>query len=286
MSLRGAAMPPSAEAADESCGELATPPSPDCYHPAMSADVGVLARALRMLRQFSEDDEALTAAQLSDRAGLARSTGHRLALELAELGLLDRRPDGAFTIGLGLWELGELAPVSMRLRERALPHLTRLYEASGENVHLAVLSDDAPMTAEALFVGRITGPRAIPTLGRMGGRHPLHATGVGKAILARRSDPWLEAFLQRPLERETVHTITDPIALRADLDRTRQRGVAVTRQEMTLGNISVAAAIPVPRGMRAAAIGVVAHLARADERRLAQLVLEAAAGIAADVVRP
>ena len=104
------------------------------------ASEGVLERAARMLRAFSADDESLTAAELAQRAGLPRSTAHRLAIELVTLRLLDRLPDGAFTIGTGLWELGELAPVSMRLRERALPHVLRLYEASGENVHIAVLS--------------------------------------------------------------------------------------------------------------------------------------------------
>ncbi len=249
-------------------------------------EVGVLARAMRMLTQFTENDESLTAAQLADRAGLARSTAHRLALELAALGFLDRRGDGAFAIGTGLWELGELAPVSMRLRERALPHLAKLYEASGENVHLAVLSGDDPASAEALYVGRMTGPRSIPTLSRMGGRHPLHTTGVGKALLAARDDAWLEAFLTRTFERETLHSIVDPAQLREEVMRARERGYATTRQEMTLGNVSVAAAIPAVAGLPPAAVGVVTHLARADERRLALLVGEAAAAIAADIARP
>ncbi|WP_166865995.1 IclR family transcriptional regulator [Salinibacterium sp. ZJ70] len=250
------------------------------------SDLGVLARATRMLAQFTENDESLTAAELADRAGLARSTAHRLALELTSLGLLDRRHDGAFAIGMGLWELGELAPVSMRLRERALPHLAKLYEASGENVHLAVLSGDDPATAEALYVGRMTGPRSIPTLSRMGGRHPLHTTGVGKALLAQRDDVWLEEFLTRTFERETLHSIVDPSQLRDEVLRARERGFATTRQEMTLGNVSVAAAIPTVAGLPPAAVGVVSHLARADERRLALLVVEAAGAIAADIARP
>ena len=111
---------------------------------------GLLSRAMRMLRAFSEGDERLTAAELAVRTGLPRSTAHRLAGEMMALGMLDRLPDGAYTIGTGLWEVGELAPVSVRLRERALPHMLRLYEASGENVHLAVLSSEDPAAAEAL----------------------------------------------------------------------------------------------------------------------------------------
>lgn len=243
----------------------------------------VLERAARILRAFTEDDDHLTAASLGARTGLPRSTAHRLATELATLGLLDRRPDGGYSIGTGLWEVGELAPVSLRLRERALPHLLRLYEASAENVHLAVLSADDPAAAEALYVARVTGPHSIPTLSRMGGRHPLHTTGVGKALLARQDDDWLDVFFGRTLERETVYSVVDERQLRDDIAHARERGYATTRQEMTLGNVSVAASLPPVAGLPLAAVGVVAHLARADERRLGLLVVAAARAIAHDL---
>ena len=245
-----------------------------------AAGEGLLSRAVRMLRAYSADDDRLTAAELAERTGLSRSTAHRIATELASLGLLDRESSGGYSIGTGLWELGELAPVSMRLRERALPHLLRLYEASGENVHVAVLSGDDPVTAEALYVARVTGPHSIPTLSRMGGRHPLHTTGVGKALLAAQDDAWLEVYFSRPLERETVYSVVDEHQLRADIAAARDRGYATTRQEMTLGNISIAATIPVVPDLPLAAVGVVTHLARADERRHGPLVIAAARDIA------
>lgn len=245
---------------------------------------GVLSRAVGMLCCFSADDERLTAAVLAERTGLSRSTAHRLATELATLGMLDRVPDGSYTIGTGLWEIGELAPVSVRLRERALPHLLRLYEASSENVHLAVLSHDDPGTAEALYVARVTGPHSIPTLSRMGGRHPLHTTGVGKALLALQDDAWLDRYFRRTLERETVHSIIDERTLRAEVESARERGFATTRQEMSLGNVSVAAPLPLVWGLPPTAVGVVSHLARADERRLSTLVIAVARDIAADLV--
>jgi len=241
---------------------------------------GVLSRAFRMLRAYTADDERLTAAELGERSGLPRSTAHRLATELASLGVLDRGGDGGYSIGTGLWEIGELAPVSMRLRERALPHLLRLYEASGENVHVAVLSGEDPATAEALYVARVTGPHSIPTLSRMGGRHPLHTTGVGKALLAAQDDAWLEVYFRRSLERETVYSIVDEHQLRGDIAAARERGFAMTRQEMTLGNISIAATIPAVADLPLAAVGVVTHLARADERRAGPLVMAAARDIA------
>lgn len=241
-----------------------------------AAGVGILARAMSVLRCFTDDEPELTAAQLSERSGLAPSTLHRLLGQLMEFGLVARAPGHRYAIGPRLWELGELSPLSLRLRETALPHMLRLYEATGENVHLAVLDAPEPETAMALYVGRITGPGSIPTLSRMGGRHSLHTTGVGKALLATREPDWLDRYFSVPLQRETTHSITSEAELRVDLQRARARGFAQTREEMTLGNVSVAAALGRVEGLPPAAIGIVVHLARADERTLAPLVVQAA----------
>ena len=237
----------------------------------------VLVRASRMLRAFTEDDPELDLGTLSARSGLPRSTTHRLATELVSLGLLDRTASG-YTVGTGLWEIGELSPVSLRLREVALPHLLELYAATGENVHLAMLAG-----TEALYVARLTGPGSVPTLSRMGGRLPLHTTGVGKALLATRDDGWLSSYFAMPRLRETIHSVTDEATLRDEIARTLSQGWASTRQEMTLGNVSIAAALPSVDGLPRAAVGVVSHLGSADEGRLAPLVVRVAAAIGRDL---
>lgn len=240
----------------------------------------VLSRATRVLRAFTEAEPELDLAALTQSTGLARSTVHRLASELVELGHLDRTARGRYTVGTRLWELGELAPVSVRLREVALPHLLALFAATSENVHLAVLSGD-----EALYVARLTGSSSIPTLSRMGGRLPLHTTGVGKALLSTMDADQLARFFETPLERETIHSITDESTLRAEISRAQQVGYATTRQEMTLGNVSFAAALPAIDGLPRSAVGLVTHLARGDSSRLAPLVTRAAADIARDLSR-
>ncbi|MEZ3161584.1 IclR family transcriptional regulator [Microbacterium sp. BWT-B31] len=242
----------------------------------MDSGEGVLTRAMRVLECFTDDDPALSATQIGELTGLPSSTLHRLLSQLTAFGLLTRTPGHRYTIGSKLWELGELSPLSLRLRETALPHMSRLYEATRENVHLAVLDAPTPETATALFVGRVTGQGAIPTLSRIGGRHPLHTTGVGKALLATRDEAWLERYFAVPLERETTRSITSAEELRADIARSRSRGYATTREEMTLGNMSVAAPLARVEGLPPIAIGVVVRLDIADERRLSGLVLQSA----------
>ncbi|WP_308492050.1 IclR family transcriptional regulator [Microbacterium terrisoli] len=237
---------------------------------------GMLARTMSVLSCFTDDEPAVGAARIGQRTGIPDSTLYRLLSDLVAEGLLARAPGRTYTIGARLWELGELSPLSLRLRETALPHMARLYDATGENVHLAVLDGPGPEASVALFVGRVSGSDSIPTLSRMGGRQPLHTTGVGKALLSTRDDEWLDRFVNAPLQRETTRSITDPAVLRAEIVRARARGYATTREEMTLGNVSVAAPVPPVQGLPPIALGVVVHLDHADVRRLSPLVVQAA----------
>ena len=231
--------------------------------------VSLLERAFRMLRAFPEDGAAISVPDLARLAQLPVSTAHRLAAELVRLGALDRLPDGTVEMGLGLWELGERSAVLRRLREAALPELVELYDLTGENVHLGVLAG-----SEVLYVAKANGKRAIPTLSEVGQRHPLHATGVGRAILLTRPD-WLEQYLATELLPETRHTITDAAQLREVIAAEAKQGWAFTRQEMTLGNVSIAMPLRPRPGLPPAAIGIVAHAASADEVRLLPLLRRA-----------
>ncbi|MFT4235887.1 MAG: IclR family transcriptional regulator [Microbacterium sp.] len=235
------------------------------------AEDGMLQRTLKLLSSFTDDEPALTVVQLAERTGIPHSTVHRLVKSLVAEGLMVAQPDQRYAVGTRMWELGEMSPVALRLRESALPFMSRLYEETGENVHLAVL--DGP---HALYVARIVGRYSIETISRAGGRGPLHATGVGKALLATRDEPWLAQFFQTELLPETTQTITDEAALRNDLDRARRDGYATTRGEMTLGNVSFAAPVPRVDGLPPAAIGIVLHTRRADARRHGPLVAQTA----------
>lgn len=236
--------------------------------------VSLLERASRMLRALPEDGAPITVPDLARRANLPVSTTHRLAAELVRLGALERRPNGTVEMGLGLWELGERSAVLRRLREAALPELVEMYDLTGENVHLAVLAG-----SEALYVAKATGKRAVPTLSEVGMRHPLHATGVGRAILSTREEVWLDAYLREPLLAETRRTIVDAAELRARIAVEAKQGYAVAREEMTLGNVSIAIPLRARPGLPAAAIGVVAHVGSADEVRLLPLLRRAVAAV-------
>jgi len=242
-------------------------------------DHTVTGRALAILDAFSADHPRLRLAQLSRRTGLPLTTTHRLVGELARWGALERDDTGAYRIGLRLWEVASLAPRSVGLREAALPILGDLYEATHQNVQLAVLDG-----TDAVYIERISGRDAVHVVTRVGGRLPLHATGVGRVLLAHALDELLERVLAGPLAAYTERTLTDPRRLRRELAEVRRAGVAITRGQIELISTSVAAPVW-DSGQVVAAVSVVVPESH-DPHRYVPAVVAAARGISRALAQP
>ncbi|WP_410657100.1 IclR family transcriptional regulator [Amycolatopsis sp. lyj-112] len=233
----------------------------------------VTSRAFALLGAFDVEHRALSLTDLAARAGLPLPTAHRIARELVGLGALERRDDH-YTVGRRLWDLGLLAPVQFELRQVAAPFLQDLYGATGATVHLAERDG-----TQVLYLDRLSGNASVPVVSRIGGRLPLHATGVGKVLLA-----WAPEDVQRQvlatLTRVTPYTITQPGRLREQMRRIRREGHAQTVEEMSPGACSVAVPIrPSAAGDVVAALGLVVPDLSRGRARLISALQVAAAGI-------
>jgi DNA-binding IclR family transcriptional regulator len=226
----------------------------------------VTSKVVAILDAFSADCPRLSLQGLAERTGLPQSTTYRLASELVEWGGLERGA-GGYQIGMRLWEIGELARRGEQLRDVALPFMHDLYDATRENVHLAVRDGH-----EALYIEKITGRGATRVVTRRGGRLPLHATGVGKALLAYAPEEFVSELFSKELKRYTPHTIIAPAQLRRKLSDVRRTGVVFSVEELTLGSISVAAPIFSAPHTVIAALAVVVRSSRKDLKRLAPAV--------------
>jgi DNA-binding IclR family transcriptional regulator len=234
----------------------------------------VTGRVLRLLAAFSADRPELGLTELSRRAELPLTTTHRLVGELTEWGALERGEDGRYRVGLRLWEVGALAPRGLGLRESAMPFLEDLYEVTRQNVQLAVLDG-----TEVVYVERISGRGAVNVITRVGGRLPLHATGVGLVLLAHADPELQEQVLAAPLKRYTAKTRCDPEEVRRALADVRRTGVAVSDGQIELIALSVAAPVHGARGDVVAALSVVVPAATSDPRAYVPVVRAAARGI-------
>jgi DNA-binding IclR family transcriptional regulator len=242
----------------------------------------VTSRALGVLDAFDAQHPRLTLSEVAERSGTPLTTTHRLLAELAGWGALVRRPDGRYEIGRKLWDLGLLAPVQLELRQVASAFLLDVHTATRDTVHLAVREG-----LRALYVERISGRESVPVVSQVGSRLPLHATGVGKVLLASAPDDVVEQVL-RQLTRETRHTIADPRVMVRELAEVRRRGWARTAEEMSPGAASVAVPVTVERAtgpVVVAALGIVVPVHRRDVSRLAPVLQVAARGIGRELAR-
>ncbi|WP_369258740.1 IclR family transcriptional regulator [Geodermatophilus amargosae] len=242
----------------------------------------VTSRALAVLDAFDANAPRLTLTEIAERSGTPLTTAHRLLAELTDWGALARRPDGRYEIGRRLWDLGLLAPVSLELRQVASPFLLDVHTATRDTVHLAVRDG-----LSALYVERISGRESVTVVSQVGSRLPLHATGVGKVLLAAAPDDVVAEALAAPA-RATRHTVVDPARLRRELTEVRRRGWARTAEEMSLGTLSVAVPVRVERGgstVVAAALGIVVPSHRRDLPRMVPVLEVAARGIGRALAR-
>ncbi|MCQ9131614.1 IclR family transcriptional regulator [Streptomyces sp. IBSBF 2807] len=251
-------------------------------HEGSATDRGVLAahsrsapeRLLSVLAAFDHAHTALSLSDISRRARLTLTTAHRLVGALTEWGALERDPCGVYHVGLRLWEVAALAPRGLALRQVALPFLEDLYEATHENVQLAVRDG-----SEVVYTEWLSGRSAVGVHIRVGARWPLHVTGVGLALLAHCGSGFQEAYCAGPLTAYTSHTLTDPALLRRALAEVRHSGVAVSSRQVTDDALSVAAPVRGPDGAVTAAVSVVVPYADAQVPVLAPAVRLAARGI-------
>ena len=239
----------------------------------------VTSRALAVLGAFDEEHRRLGLTELAARAGVPVATAHRLVGELVAWGALSRTGSGKYVVGRRLWDIGLLAPVHTGLGQIASPYLHDLYGATGATVHLAVRDG-----RRALYVDRLAGHASVPAVSAIGSRLPLHATGVGKVLLAHAPADVQGAVLD-DLPRLTPCTVSQPGRLRRQLEKVREEDFATTVEEMTLGACS--AAVPIRAGGEVvAALGVVvARLAR-DRARLVGALQVAARGIGRGITGP
>ncbi|MGV9357633.1 IclR family transcriptional regulator [Streptomyces misionensis] len=246
---------------------------------AASRGRSVTSRALAILGAFDERHRQLGLTDLAARAGLPAATAHRLVADLVAWGALSRTESGKYVVGRRLWDIGLLAPVHTGLGQIASPYLHDLYGATRATVHLAVRDG-----RWALYVDRLSGHASVPVVSAIGARLPLHATGVGKVLLAY-APAGVQGQVLDGLPRMTPYTVTQPGRLLRQLEKVREDDFATTGEEMTLGACSVAVPIRAD-GDVVAALGVVLPRLEPDRGRLVGALHVAARGIGRAIPGP
>lgn len=248
----------------------------------MSETVRSFERGLRVIRALGGRHEAMTLADVARATDLTRATARRLLLTLVELDYVRQHTEG-FELTPRVLDLGYAYLSSAELPDLATPHLNELSSDLQEASSLGVLDG-----ADVVYVARVPANRVMAVSIGIGTRFPAHRTSLGHALLAGLTDDEVAALWDRADHAHpTERTIATLGALRARLDRVRERGWALVDGELEIGVRSIAAPIRDSHGVTVAAMNVSTHASRTPESELLErhlpALLEAADRLTADL---
>jgi DNA-binding IclR family transcriptional regulator len=197
---------------------------------------GVLSRYAFILDTLAAAPEGLTLTEIMQATALPRGTVHRLLGALLEVGYI-APVEGRKVYVLGarllhMLHLGTPAEVIVKL---VRPILDRLVAQFRETAFLAKL-EGREVRSVAMAMPSGEGQSYV----QPGREMPAHAAASGKAIFAFQDEAVIADMLARPLEKFTDKAITDPAAVRAELDVVHKDGYALCDEELDPGIYSYA----------------------------------------------
>ncbi|MGW1029919.1 IclR family transcriptional regulator [Streptomyces sp. NPDC002577] len=222
-------------------------------------------RSLRILEAVAQH-QPVTVGELTKLFGLPKSTVQRTLVTLAEAGWLraNRRDTTRWEIGARVLAVRPAALQGSSLFAAARDPMVRLRDEVNETIHLSV-----PDALQGMVVvDRVDCEHAVRTFHTIGDTSPLHATAVGRAVLAHLPKQDIEEFIAGGLERFSDTTPADPDQLHAELDRIRTDGYAVNRNQYRPGVCAVAAPVLDEDGTPLAAVAISMPESRYDAARV------------------
>ena len=226
----------------------------------MPGSIQSIERAAAILRLLSGRSRRLGVGELAGELGLPKGTVHGILRTLQNVGFVEQDSEtGKYQLGAALLHMGSSYLDGNELRTRALNWADSLAARSNESVRIGTLHE-----GRALVVHHVFRPDNSRQALEVGALLPGHASALGKVLLAH--NPYAtDELIADGLDAFTPHTVTDPDALRAELDAVRGRGWASDMQELVEGEVSLAAPIQDRRGATVGAIGISGPIERLSE---------------------
>ena len=216
------------------------------------ADLQGVGRAMAILETLAK--QPMRAKDLAETLNLKWTTAHRTLTYFEEQGYLARNPrSGEYSIGARVYALGGTYLIRHQFAHAAGPHLRTAADA----MHCGAQANER-QALTVITIAAIDPPVDIPKTSP-GFTFPVGVAAKGKLLLAFASEEVREQFLAEPLPAFTKHTVTDPVALREELEIVRSEGHAITRDDLQVGVGSAAAAV---RDAHNAVVGCVSLVVR------------------------
>jgi DNA-binding IclR family transcriptional regulator len=199
------------------------------------SSVAVLVKAMTLIDHIADEGET-TPARLAELTGEPRSSVYRLLATLQDLELVEPgRRRGTYMLGLKVFRLGSTVVSRFDVRQAALPVMERIHEDIGETTFLCI-----PRGDEAVCIERIDGKQVNLLALSLGGSMLLHTGSAPRALLAFQPPATWDTYLDSvKLEAFTPNSFTTRKAVIDELRATRDRGYAISDEDVTPGVASI-----------------------------------------------
>lgn len=235
-----------------------------------------------MLQLFTEEKPIWSGAEISERLGVARSTGYRYLSSLVQSGFI-AEGDGGFQLGPRIFQLARVARRNIGLAEVALPAMHELAKEVNETVLLTRRSGSVVVCLE-----RVEAARAIRLSYERGHVLPINAGAAAEVLLAWSPPAEIAQILgDAPPQRFTASTLVDADAIGERLENIRKSGYALSRGELDPDVLGIAAPIRGHDDSVRAAVSIAALSSRVNAKQakaMSTAVLDAAAKITDRVI--
>jgi IclR family KDG regulon transcriptional repressor len=230
--------------------------------PSPNYPIKVLDKTFSILDILLQHDSSMHMTEISEKLGLYPSTIHRILDTLKHWGYVEQDPKSQkYRLGLKLLELGMAKLHQMDLVKEATPYLKELVNKYNETIHIGVLEE-----GEVLYLAKEESSQTIRMISYVGKRAPLHCTALGKVLLTYLSAEERKEILgEKALPRLTENTITDKRELEKELDKVKEQGFALDREENEKYVRCIAAPIRNYQGEVIAALSISSPIFRIDK---------------------
>ncbi len=234
---------------------------------AQPSSVQALDRALGLLELLSEED-GMTLSEVAKSAGMAPSTAHRLLSTLQGRGFVELDTENNhWLVGVRAFQVGYAFVRNRKLVDLGRAIMRELMEASGETVNLGIEDD-----GDVVFISQVESHAPMRAFFRTGRRGPIHASGIGKAVLSTYEEDRVRQIMSaKDMEPLTAKTLRGVDELLADLAEIRRRGWSVDDEEQSLGMRCIAAPVFDEWGDAIAGISVSGPTVRIPDTRLGEV---------------
>lgn len=228
-------------------------------------------RAVTILKSFTTTEPELSLADLHHKMGLSKSSLQRVLNSLVFQGLLEKNEKKkTYQLGIEIYFLGQIVEKNTQLLSKSKKHMEDLRECLGEAIGLNIIYQE-----QRKCIGYVPGKHDLATLSYVGQTSPLYAGSSAKLLMAFLPENEQEKILPKiEFIRIAENTILNKEDLLKELQKIRDKGYAISKNERVKGAFSLCAPIKDRFGAVIAGVTLMIPTARVDESKLDYYIAE------------